>query len=233
MTAKIDFTKYHHCISTMPLFQNLLLQQIELIQSHITEKEFSQDEFLYQAGEKSEALYLIQEGQVKIYRIAASGKEQMIRVLEQGDFVGEMSLFDDRVYDNYVQAMTPTKVCVINRHDLNEVLLKNPQIAWEILTELSNRLTDSEQQTTLITTTSVLTRLSNYLLTAYHKQQNTQIHLEATKKTIASYLGMSAESFSRGLTKLTKKQIVSQPAPNKIELLAIDQLEKLANDDSL
>jgi hypothetical protein len=44
---------------------------------------------------------------------------------------------------------------------------------------------------------------------------------------------MSAESFSRGLTKLTKKQIVSQPAPNKIELLAIDELEKLANDDSL
>ncbi len=81
----------------------------------------------------------------------------MIRVLKQRDFVGEMSLFNDRVHDNYVQVMTPTKVCVINRHDFKEVLLTNPESAWEMLTELSNRLTDSEQQATLITTTSVLT----------------------------------------------------------------------------
>ena len=49
-----------HYISNA-LIQNLLLQQIELIQSHIKEKEFSIDEFLYQAGEKSEELSLIQE----------------------------------------------------------------------------------------------------------------------------------------------------------------------------
>ncbi len=230
MSREIDFTKYDHCISTMPLFQNLVVHQIEVIQHRITEKQFLADAFLYQAGEKSEALYLIQEGQVKIYRVSASGKEQVIRVLEQGDFVGEMSLFNDRVYDNYVQAITTTKVCVIHRQDFKEVLLANPQIAWEILAELSNRLTDSEQQTTLITTTSVVARLSNYLLAAYRKQQTPRLQLEATKKNIASYLGMSAESFSRGLTKLTKQQIVSQPAPNIIELLDKHTLEKIANE---
>lgn len=230
MSREIDFTKYDHCISTMPLFQNLVVHQIEVIQHRITEKQFSADTFLYQAGETSEALYLIQEGQVKIYRVSASGKEQVIRVLEQGDFVGEMSLFNDRVYDNYVQAITTTKVCVIHRQDFKEVLLANSQIAWEILAELSNRLTDSEQQTTLITTTSVVARLSNYLLAAYQKQQTPRIQLEATKKNIASYLGMSAESFSRGLTKLTKQQIVSQSAPNIIELLDKHTLEKIANE---
>lgn len=230
MSREIDFTKYDHCISTIPLFQNLVVHQIEVIQHRITEKQFLADAFLYQAGETSEALYLIQEGQVKIYRVSASGKEQVIRVLEQGDFVGEMSLFNDRVYDNYVQAITTTKVCVIHRQDFKEVLLANPQIAWEILAELSNRLTDSEQQTTLITTTSVVARLSNYLLATYRKQQTPRIQLEATKKNIASYLGMSAESFSRGLTKLTKQQIVSQPAPNIIELLDKHALEKIANE---
>ena len=39
----IDFTKYDHCISTMPLFQGLSLTEIQFIQSDITEQAFLQD----------------------------------------------------------------------------------------------------------------------------------------------------------------------------------------------
>ena len=87
----IDFTKYDHCISTMPLFQGLSLTEIQFIQSDITEQAFSAGQFIYQAEDILESLYLIQEGKVKVYRLGSSGKEQVIRILEQGDFVGELA----------------------------------------------------------------------------------------------------------------------------------------------
>ena len=82
MKKKIDFTKYHHCVSTMPLFQGLIVEDIQSIQNYITEKNVSAGKLVYTAGEKLQSLYLIQEGQLKVYRLAASGKQQLIRILQ-------------------------------------------------------------------------------------------------------------------------------------------------------
>lgn len=43
MKKTIDFTKYHHCVSTMPLFQGLIVEDIQSIQNYITEKMFRQE----------------------------------------------------------------------------------------------------------------------------------------------------------------------------------------------
>lgn len=228
MLNEIDFSQFNHCISTMPLFQSLSLEQVEKIQAVIQEKEFMAGELLSRAGEQADALYLVQKGQVRIYRVSNSGKEQHIRVLEPGDFIGELALFSDRQYERFVEAVEPTTVCCVARDDFKEILINNPHIAIELLSELSERLDHSEQQTTWISSESVQARLAAYILDTYQKQSVECITLPSTKKNIASYLGMSPETFSRGLTKLTKKGIVKQPAPNKIEILDMDKLEDIS-----
>lgn len=227
VAKEIDFTKFHHCISTMPLFQTLSLEQIHIIQARIQERVFMAGELLHQAGEQSDALYLVQKGQVRIYRLAKSGKEQHIRILEPGDFIGELSLFNNREYEGFVEAIEPTTVCCVKREDFKQILIDNPLIAIELLSELSDRLDDSEQQTTRITSESVQVRLAAYVLEEYHKQHTKCVTLPSTKKNIASYLGMSPETFSRGLSKLTKEGIVKQSAPNIIEILDVKQLKQL------
>lgn len=229
MTEAIDFSYFDHCISTMPLFQSLTLEQVQLIQERIQEKTYLDGELLYQAGEQTNALNLIQHGQVRVYRLASSGKEQHIRILEAGDFIGELALFNDRRYDRYVEAIGSITVCSIQRDDFKQILMNHPSIAIELLGELSDRLDHSEQQTTWITSESVQARLAAYLLEESVKQHTVCITLASTKKNIASYLGMSPESFSRGLTKLTKLGSVKQPAPNKIELLNLNALEQIAS----
>lgn len=116
----------------------------------------------------------------------------------------------------------------MNPLDFKEVLLSNPQIALELLTKLANRLDDSEQQTTLITTEDVQSRSANYIFNAFYKQDTPRVKLKSTKKNIASYLRMFAKSFSRGLTKLTKMSVITQPTPNIIEILDPNKLGKLA-----
>ncbi|MCU9789231.1 Crp/Fnr family transcriptional regulator [Enterococcus faecalis] len=221
----IDFTKYNHCISTMPLFQGLSLNEIQCVQNDITEQAFSTGQFIYQAEEILQSLYLIQEGRVKVYRIGSSGKEQIIRILEQGDFVGELALFEEQHYEFFIEAILPTKVCTIHKEDFKRILLLHPQIALELLSEMARRLNSTERLTAEITTESVETRLIKYLLGENIKQKTIQIKLETTKKELASYLRMTPETLSRYLTKLTKNRLIRQPHPNIIELINIDQLK--------
>ena len=221
----IDFSKYNHCISTMPLFQGLSLKEIQFIQNDITEQTFSAGQFIYQAEEILQSLYLIQEGRVKVYRIGSSGKEQIIRILEQGDFVGELALFEEQYYEYFIETILPTKVCAIHREDFKRILLSHPRIALELLSEMARRLNNTERLTAKITTENVETRLIQYLLGENIKQKTTQVKLETTKKELASYLGITPETLSRYLTKLTKNNLIRQPRPNVIELINIDQLK--------
>ena len=46
---------------------------------------------VYKAGDKGEKLYVIHTGKVKVSRFTESGKEQVLRVLGPGEFIGELS----------------------------------------------------------------------------------------------------------------------------------------------
>ncbi|WP_244862088.1 cyclic nucleotide-binding domain-containing protein [Siminovitchia terrae] len=50
-------------------------------------------EEIYGAGDTSAHLYIVHQGRVKIFRLSESGKEQLIRILEPGEFMGELALF--------------------------------------------------------------------------------------------------------------------------------------------
>ena len=47
---------------------------------------YKKKEIIYSAGEKSDSLYIVASGKVRIYRLSESGKEQLVRILKAGDF---------------------------------------------------------------------------------------------------------------------------------------------------
>ncbi len=98
-------------------------------------------------------------------------------------------------------------------------MAKNPQIALELLATLSERLEDTQEHMISLTGESARNRLLQYLEDQSKKQNTREVKLPSTKKDLSSYLGMSQETFSRTLTLLTREEIVSQPAPDIIELL--------------
>ncbi|MCW3744544.1 Crp/Fnr family transcriptional regulator [Enterococcus gallinarum] len=138
-----------------------------------------------------ESLYLIQEGKVKVYRLGSSGKEQVIRILEQGDFVGELALFEEQHYGCFIEAISPTKVCTIQKDNFKRILLSHPQIALELLSEMARRLDNTERLTVGITTERAETRLIQYLLEENIKQKYRADKIGNYEKELASYLGMT------------------------------------------
>ena len=57
-------------------------------------KQYQKGEFLFRSQEKEDTLYIINRGKIRIYRLADSGKEQLVRILNPGDFTGEWTLFN-------------------------------------------------------------------------------------------------------------------------------------------
>lgn len=52
---------------------------------------------LFGNGDKDDTLYIINNGRVRVYNLNESGREQTVRILNPGDFMGEVAIFKLKV----------------------------------------------------------------------------------------------------------------------------------------
>ncbi|QAT39200.1 Crp/Fnr family transcriptional regulator [Clostridium sp. JN-9] len=216
--------KHETCISLVPIFNHLEKEQMDEIMAVTYSVSYKKGENIYCAGDKSDSLYIVSKGKVKIYRLSESGKEQLLRILHPGDFTGELALFRESVHEEYAEAIEETSVCTIKRSDLQEILLKYPSISLRVLTEFSSRLEQSEKQATGFATEKVETRIAHFLAECLDNDKQSMIVLPMNKKDMASYLGTTPETISRKLTDLEEAGYIKQISNKKIEILDLDGL---------
>ena len=210
------------CVSLVPIFNHLETEQMDEVMRKIERQTFTKGEFIYRAGEKSDSLYIVHTGQVKLYRLSESGKEQMLRVLRPGDFTGELALFQTSSQAAYAEALVDTEVCFMSRNTLQSLLAEYPEISWKILQELSQRLNLSEKQTTDVATEKVETRIAYYLV---ESMGDTDIfELPMSKKDVASYLGTTPETISRKLAEFETAGWIKQIGQRKIKMIDLDEM---------
>ncbi|MCA9766685.1 MAG: Crp/Fnr family transcriptional regulator [Carnobacterium sp.] len=210
------------CLSTVPLFQSLTTEQMEKIHSLIQHKHYSQGETVYQPFETADSLYMLKSGKIRIYRLSHTGKEQLIRMVGQNEFTGELALFKKGIYEAFAQALTDCCICAIKHEDFRELLLQYPKISIDMLSTISQRLGASEQQTAWATTETVRNRLFHFLVSLADSTQDEPIvELKMAKKDLASYLGTTSESVSRELARLERDNIIKEVAYGKIKLLTL------------
>lgn len=223
---EINEHDYIGCVARVPIFNHLQPEQMNEIKQVIQTVKFKKGELMYRAGEHSDALYIVYLGQIKIYRLSESGKEQLIRILKHGDFTGELALFQQGEHEAYAEALVDSQICMIKRKDLQPLLLKYPTISLAILNEFASRLDLSEKQTANVATEKVETRIATYLLELLEEKESssTTIELPMSKKDLASYLGTTPETLSRRLRDFEEEGMIEQKGQRKIKILDEDAL---------
>ena len=214
-----------NCIEIVPIFSNLNYEEMMEVARITREEIFEKGEMIYMAGDKGEKLYVIHSGKVKITRFTSSGKEQVIRVLGPGEFMGELSLFSSLPLTDNGEALSKTTVCMIDGEKLKELMKKYPTIALKAMEELSRRLENVENLIENISLQGVEKRLATSLMTMANDKG--EISLKMSKRDLASHLGMSQETLSRKLTVFQDMGIIKLIGHRRILLLDIEALEDI------
>lgn len=215
----------HSCIHLVPIFNHLEDAQMSEIMNGVQSFSYQKDETIYMEGDTSKALFIVNSGKIRIYRLSESGKEQLIRILNPGDYTGELALFNETRHESYAQAMVDTDVCVISKELLESFLMKYPAISLRFLSEFSKRLETSEKQTARFTNERVETRLAMFLSECVNETQSPiEIKLPMSKKDLASYIGTTPETLSRKLGELEERGLIKQKPKKVIEILDIEKL---------
>jgi CRP/FNR family transcriptional regulator len=212
------------CVSLVPIFNHLPAEDLVTISSKAQMRTFHRGEFIHRAGDRSDHLFIIHRGKVRVYRLSESGKEQLLRILEPGDFIGELALFSDFQHDSYAETLEKSQICSIARSDLRALMLSHPSIGLHVMAELAERLGASEKQTAVIATETIDTRIGLYLASLADKSNSDEITLPMTRKHLASYLGTTPETISRRFTEFEEQGWIKQLGQRTITVLDLDAL---------
>ncbi|HZK44464.1 MAG TPA: Crp/Fnr family transcriptional regulator [Syntrophomonadaceae bacterium] len=214
------------CMHKVPIFNNLNPEEMTQIAEIITDRYYQKGENIYLSGASEERLYVINHGKVKITKISETGKEQVIRILHPGDFMGELSLFARAPLDTNAEALEPTAVCIIDGNKLNRIIEQVPSIAVKIIEELSKRLQSAEGMIKSLGLHDVEHRIVDTLLRM--AQDSDEINLAISKKDLASHMGMSQETLSRKLSSFQELGWIKLVGHRTIVILDRDALNEIA-----
>jgi len=129
-------------LAKIPLFSKLEPAELAGLSSLLREKKVQANQPVFWIGDKGDDLYVIDTGRVQVSYPDETGKEQVLAVLHEGEFFGDLSLLDGGVRTASVRTIDPCVFYSLSRSDFLNYLASNPHAAVEVLSVLGNRQRD-------------------------------------------------------------------------------------------
>lgn len=221
------------CTGKVPIFQSLTGKDLDLISSLIRKRKFRKGQVLIHEGDKSEALYFIHYGNIKLSKITVEGKEQILNLLSHGDFFGELNVLQNTACNFSAYALEDTEVCMILRKDFEMVIQMYPNISVKLLHAMTERLVHAENLLQTLATKDAEVRLINLILDLCDKfgrktEKDYEISLPMTREEMANYIGVTRETISRKLNKFEDNGYIRANGNKTLHILEIEKLRDLA-----
>ena len=183
-------------------------------------------------GDDCNGFYLIISGMVKIFKLSANGKEQILHFFGPNEPIGEVPVFSGQPFPANAEAIVKSRLCFFPRKAFVHLISGNPSLSLNMLAILSLRLREFTLQIESLSLKEVPARLAAYLLYLANEQGNeTSIALTISKGQLASLLGTIPETLSRILAKMTKQGLISATG-SSILILDIEGLQDLADGET-
>jgi CRP/FNR family cyclic AMP-dependent transcriptional regulator len=189
---------------------------LEWFLSHCHIHKYPAKSTLIHAGEKAETLYYIVKGTVAVLIKDDEGKEMILSYLNQGDFLGEMGMFEESENPErsaWVRAKGSCEVAEISYKKFRQLIQVNPVILMRLSGQMATRLQHTSQKVGNLAFLDVTGRIAQTLLNLA-KQPDAMTHpdgmqIKITRQEIGRIVGCSREMVGRVLKALEEQGLVS------------------------
>jgi serine phosphatase RsbU (regulator of sigma subunit) len=137
-------------LASIPLFASLPVDEIKRLEKLLRVSTCLPGKVLFHEGHADDKFYILLEGQVEVVKALGSEEERILGVREAGNLLGEMSLFSrGGCHTASVRALTPLRLLKVPHLELDALLHRQSQMAYELVQLLCMRLEESENLTIL------------------------------------------------------------------------------------
>jgi CRP/FNR family transcriptional regulator len=173
---------------------------------------------LFRQGEPAGCVYNVTSGAIRLSRLSADGRRQVMGFAWPGAFLG---LARGETHFCTAEALEPSRVCRFAKPRFEALMAERRELEAALLARAGDELAAAQAQMLLLGHKTALERLAGFLLTLPDRDPLRpsgpgQVRLPMTRLEIADYLGLTIETVSRSLTRLKRLGLVRQVALNEL-----------------
>lgn len=173
-------------------------------------KEFAPGTVLFQEGEPGKEMYVVQSGRVNVSK-KVGDVEKILASLGPGEFLGEMSILNNKPRSATATCADRSKLLVIDAKTFEAMIRGNAEIAIRMIKKLADRLAEANEQIENLLFADATTRVVHFLATAAEKVPGGPAghKLAILPKELPGRVGVKPEQADEVLMKLLKARIVA------------------------
>jgi len=200
-------------LARAPLFKSLAAEEVAFIAARAVLRTYAAGETIFSEGDACRGLYVIHSGKVRIFKTAASGREQVLAVDGPGASIAELPVFDGGSYPASALAIGAAELIFVAKQDFQALCRQHPDVALKVLKVVGGRLRRLVGIIEELSFTTVRQRLTALLLNLVkHGSERTdrgiEFTLPANQQEIAAMIGTVRELVSRNLGRLQAMEVI-------------------------
>ncbi len=214
------------------IFNVLTPKDKKILKDSLTCVTYKRHETIFKEGFRPTGLIYLAQGQAKICKEGVGGREQIIRLIKSGEFLGYRALFADDYYNASAVTLEESIVCIIDKAALYEVMYNNCEFDLKVIKMLAQELGLSESRTVSLTQKYLRGRLAESLLllidTFGYEEDGQTIKVRMSREDLASLSNMTTSNAIRTLYSFVEEGVI-QLEGKKIKVIDLNKLEQISN----
>ena len=215
------------------IFKDLPEKELQNLDRIAIHKYLRKKELIYLPGDKSDKVYLLKEGRVKVSRLSEDGREMTMVILEPGEIFGESALYsEEEQRSTMAEALDDAMICTVYKNEFEAMLQREPALSLRVTKAIGKRRREIESRLEDMVFRSVPSRLAHLLLRlsdkyGQEKEDGLFLNVDLTHLEIANLIGSTRETTTTQLNNLKRDGLISVKS-RKIYITDMPGLHELA-----
>lgn len=201
-------------------------------------KTYARGETLWADADEAHVIAIIIKGAVKLYKLMADGRQQIVGLLFPSDCVGRPYSEEQQTY---AEAVNEVEICCFPRQKFENVLEQHPELEHILFERTMNDLDRARNWMLALGRMTAIEKIASFISEVETKTNLTKcahnqpppsrqiVEVPLSRAEIADCLGLTTETVSRNITTLKVRGVIKLLDPHTVEIVDRDALAKLAN----
>jgi CRP-like cAMP-binding protein len=192
----------------VPLLAELTDDEMAAVEAVTTTTDLLRGDLLFAEDDSSDDLHVVLSGRIAISKRSVDGRESMVALMERGDLVGEMPLFDGLGRSAEARALEASQVLTIPYAPLRDIYEGRPALLWGVVRLLAERLRSTNVALADSVFLDVTGRTAKRLLELAGDED--EFVLPITQEELAGMVGASRERVNKAIASFVRLGWIDQ-----------------------
>lgn len=217
--------------SKKSIFKYLTPEEKIELEDHLIKTEVQKNDYIFKEGDKPSGFITLEEGKVKIFKEGVGGREQILRMVKPGGFVGYRALIANENHNDSAVALEDSIIYIVDSDFFFNKLIKNSNISLRLLIKLAKELGFSNSRTVTLTQKHIRGRLAESIILLKEKygieSDGQTIKAYLSREDLANLSNMTTSNAIRTLSSFVIEKVIVIDG-RKLKIIDSQKLERIS-----